>query len=94
MVIIIKNKEYNREIITNDNIVYLDSICKLKNINDDNNVLILIDLDIDNNGVIKNYNFFLEEVLITINIGTIISNTRNEKVEEICAFHKINYLRL
>ena len=94
MVIIIKNKEYNREIITNDNIVYLDSICKLKNIDDDNNVLILIDLDIDNNGVIKNYNFFLEEVLITINIGTIISNTRNEKVEEICAFHKINYLRL
>ena len=94
MVIIIKNKEYNREIIANDNIVYLDSICKLKNINDDNNVLILIDLDIDNNGVIKNYHFFLEEVLITINIGTIISNTRNEKVEEICAFHKINYLRL
>jgi hypothetical protein len=94
LVIIIKNKEYNREVIENENIVYLDNICKLKQINDDNNVLILIDLDIDNNGVIMNHHFFLEEVLITINVGTIISNTRNEKVEEICAFHKINYFRL
>lgn len=94
MIIVIKDSEYNKEMIENDNIIYINSACELKNINDDQNILILINLDIDNNGIIKNYNFFLEEVLITINVDALISNIPSSKVEEICKFHKINYFRL
>jgi len=94
MVIVIKDKDYNREIINNDTIMYIDKPCNLKSIKDEKNTLILINLDIDNYGIIKNYQFFLEEVLITINVETIISNTPNDKVKEICDFHKVNYFRL
>jgi len=94
MVIVIRDSGYDKEVIYNDNILYIEKACEVKDIEDEHNILILLDLDIDNNGVIKNHQFFLEEVVISIKVDTIISNTPNEKVKEICDFHKINYFRL
>lgn len=94
MVIVIKDSAYDKEVKHNDNIIYIEKTCALKDIEDEHNILILLNLDIDNNGVIKNHQMFLEEIIISINVDTIISNTPNEKVKEMCDFHKINYFRL
>jgi hypothetical protein len=92
LVIVVKNHEYQQEITNNENINYLVKVCHLKNIKSESNCIVLIDVNIDDEGVVTDYDFFLEEVIITIPIDTIICNFDNKKVREICDFHKLNLL--
>lgn len=87
LIIISPNKKNNLK-----NIIFLDKICHLKNIKDKNNILIIDCNILDNNGIIKDYNYFLEEVFISININTIISINTNDKIKEICNFYKLELI--
>ena len=92
MIIVIQNKDLDQ--IKGENIKYLNKICDLKRINEDIESIVLNNITIDENGVIKDFDFFLEEVLITKPIKVIISNVRVPKLIEICNFHHISLIFL
>lgn len=87
LIIISSNKKVNYK-----NIIFLDKICHLKKIKDKNNTLIIDCNLLDDNGIIKIYNYFLEEIFISININTIISINSNDKIKEICNFYKLELI--
>lgn len=87
LIIISPNKKVNYK-----NIIFLDKICNLKKIKDKNNTLIIDCNLLDDNGIIKIYNYFLEEVFISININTIISINTNNKIKEICNYYKLELI--
>lgn len=84
-----KIKLYNAE----DCIIFED-ICNIKYLEDKDYILIIIDSDIDDNGVLQNYDFVFEEILITLNVKMIITNIVSEKLHEITDFYKIPLIEL
>lgn len=93
MILIIQNPNIKEE-PNNDTFYYLNNICNLKKIEAKMEVMILNNLTLDNNGIIKDYDFFLEEVLITKPIKTIVANFYHDKLEEICQYHQITLIYL
>jgi hypothetical protein len=49
----------------------------------------LNNITLDEYGIIKDYDFFLEEVIITKPIKIIIANFYHDKLKEICDYHHI-----
>lgn len=92
MILIIQNPDLKK--VKNENIIYLDSICNLKYVKEEIEVLVLNGIEVDENGIINIYNFFLEEVMITKNIKIIIANKGNEKLKEICDFYKLSLIEM
>jgi len=79
-----KVKLYNAE----DCIVFED-ICNIKYLENKDYILIVIDSDIDDDGVLKNYDFVFEEILITLTVKMIITNIASDKLRDITDFYKI-----
>lgn len=71
----------------NKDILFLDKVCHLKNIKDKYNILIINCELLNDNGIVKYYNYHIEEVLITIPINKVIAYNSNDKIKEICNFH-------
>ena len=67
----------------------MDNFCNLSEIKDDNNILVFHNIKIDKDGIIKEYDYFLEEVFISLNINLVITTKRNKKLEEICYYYNI-----
>lgn len=103
MVFIVVSDNVNEEFITNQKIIFLESPCNIKDIDDLENYLI-----IGKNIIIKEDGYFrnlldedslinqlsIDELLIMVNIKLIIMKNYFEKVEEISNFYKINYIIL
>lgn len=87
LIIISPNKKDNFK-----NIIFLDKICHLKKIKDKNNILIIDCNILNNNGIISKYNYFLEEVFISINIDKVISINTNNRIKEICNFYNVELI--
>lgn len=79
-----KVKVYN-----DDNYKYMDNFCNLSEIKDSNNILILRNITVKKDGILKKYDYFLEEIFISLNIDLVISNKKNKKLIEICKYYKI-----
>ena len=79
-----KVKVYNEE-----NYKYMDNFCNLSEISDSNNILVLRNINIKSDGIIKKYDYFLEEIFISLNIDLVISNKKSKKLIEICEYYKI-----
>lgn len=79
-----KVKVYN-----DDNYKYMDNFCNLSEIKDSNNILILRNINVKKDGILKKYDYFLEEIFISLNIDLVISNKKNKKLIEICKYYKI-----
>lgn len=94
MLIIIYPSKKNNLFLTGKNILNLDKICHLKSIKDKKNILIINCLYLNHNGLISDYNYFLEEVFISINITHVISTNTNDKLREICSFYKIELIEI
>lgn len=88
MILIIQNANLPEKIIS-DNIFYLNNICHLKKLENNPEILILNNITLDEYGIIKDYDFFLEEVIITKPIKIIIANFYHDKLKEICDYHHI-----
>jgi len=96
LIIIYPNKKINLflEGKKDKNIIILDKICGLKNNKDKTNT-ILIDCNyLTNDGIIKLYNYSLEEVFITNNIINVICINKNNKIVEMCHFYKVNLISI
>ncbi len=78
----------------NKNIMFLEKICNLKHIKDKNNILLIDCTVLNNTGIITNYNYFLEEVFITININYVICINTNNKIKEICEFYNLDLINI
>ena len=89
MTLILTRKNHPKIFNQDKSIVYLESICTLKRIKDKNNIIIIDNLSINDDGTVEELDFFFEEVLISIKVKLIITNTINQKLIDIVKFHQI-----
>ena len=79
----------------NDNkIMILDKVCNLKQNKDKSNTILIDCNSLNDEGIINEYNFPLEEVFITVSINCVICVNKNKKIEEICNFYKCNLISI
>lgn len=90
MYIVIGNPD-KVKIVSNHDIIYLTDICSLKKI-EASSVIFLIDEAVNDDGIIESGNYYFEEILISLNIEKIITNSCNDKLIEICNFYKIDLI--
>lgn len=87
MVILLTNNKTNCP--NHPYVVHLNKICDLKYICDLHNVIILDNITINEEGVITQFELFFEEILITVVVDVIISNTDSKKLQEISQYYNI-----
>lgn len=89
-----KNNKSFLDRIKYEKILFLNKICDLKQIKEKKNILLINGLLLNEKGIIDEYNYFLEEVFISINITDVICINKNSKLEEICRFYKVNLINI
>ena len=57
-----------------------------------NNILILYDVTLNEEGLIIEKNYFLDEVFISIPIETVITNNNTPIIKEMCQFYHCNLI--
>lgn len=90
MLIIITTKCINN--FKNNNIVFLEKPCSLKTIKNKNNILVIGNININNEGLIEELGYYIDEVFITVKIDLVISLKNNQKLKEVCAFYNIDLI--
>lgn len=92
MLIIITKESKN---ITEDkNIIILEKVCSLKNVKNKNNIILVGDISLNDEGLIEELNYYLDEVFISIDIDLVITMKSNKKLEEICTFYGIKLINI
>ena len=74
--------------------ILFDNICLLKKIKDKELEIILDCNYLNNDGTVEEYNFQLDEILISKNVKFIFAINPNEKISEICDFYNIPLIKL
>ena len=72
-------------------LIIFDSVCMLKNLTGSYDLL-LIDEEVNKEGLIKSKDIVFEEIIITIKVNKVISNVKSEKLENICNYHNIDLI--
>jgi len=93
-VVLIINNEKDISIFNNKQFIQIKDICEIKELNESPYTVLLLDVAINDEGVIEEFNFFFEEIIITLDIIAVITNKENKKLREICDFHKISLLEI
>lgn len=93
MVLII-NHCRNLNFLNNEKFVVLKDVCELKHLHDEDYTVLLLDVDINEDGIIRELSCFFEEILITLRVLAVITTKANDKLREICSFHKISLLEI
>ena len=97
MLIIIWSNKNNKTFLEAkkyEKILFLNKICDLKQIKEKKNILLIDGTLLTDVGIIKDYNYFLEEVFISINILNVICINNSNKLQEICEFYKVNLINI
>lgn len=97
MLIIIWSNKNNKTFLEAkkyEKILFLNKICDLKQIKEKKNILLIDGTLLTDDGIIKDYNYFLEEVFISINILNVICINNSNKLQEICEFYKVNLINI
>lgn len=96
MIFLISNPEKKHLKLFNaeNKIVFLDSLCLLKKVKDKNNTIIIDNININDEGIIEEFNYFFEEIIISISVSAIITNQLNKKILDISKFHDIPVIAL
>lgn len=92
MLIIIAKESKN--IIEDKNIIILEKVCSLKNVKNKNNIILVGDISLNDEGLIEELNYYLDEVFISIDIDLVITMKSNKKLEEICTFYGIKLINI
>ena len=100
MLIIIYPSNNNKLILERFNkykYILFDNICLLKKIKDKEIAIIIDCTCLNNDGIVNEYNFQFEEILISKKVEFIFAINPNEKITEISNFYdvpliKLNYL--
>lgn len=91
MVLII-NKDSTNINYNDENMIVLRSVCDLKTYECTSYTIVLIDIEIDDEGIVEKYNFSFEEIIITLDVVAVITNKKSNTLQEICNYHKIPLL--
>ena len=97
MLIIIWSNKNNKTFLEAkkyEKILFLNKICDLKQIKEKKNILLIDGTLLTDDGIVKDYNYFLEEVFISINILNVICINNSNKLQEICEFYKVNLINI
>ena len=89
MILIINNKNKTPDIEANPNVIIFDELCKIKKYNQQPYVILLLDIEIDKDGILVGYDYFFEELLIMLDVVAIITTKYSEKLQELCHYYKI-----
>lgn len=89
MVFLISKKETDL-----DDIIQMEATCNMSQIPTDDNILVIADVTISQEGVVNELQFSLDEVLMSGKFKLVITKNRIEKLEEICSFYKVPLLEL
>jgi len=93
MILIIDNREQKLDIKANDKLKVIDDLCKIKKFEQRPYALLLLDVEVDGEGIIKGYNYYFEELLISLDIIAIITTKTSQKLQEICDYYKIPLIK-
>lgn len=76
------------------NLIFLDKLCHLKNNKDKYNSIFIDCSMLTEEGIIKDFNYSLDEVFITNNINNVVCINKNNKIKEICKYYKVNLIEI
>lgn len=91
MIIIIQNAD-NLNLFNNQAFIELKDICQIKTFKEEPYTILLLNTKIADDGMVENFNFFFEEILITLSVVAVMTNTKSDKLREVCNFHQISLL--
>ncbi|MCI5938964.1 MAG: hypothetical protein SOU07_02300 [Bacilli bacterium] len=92
MLIIITKESKN--IIEDKNIIILEKVCSLKYVKNKNNIILIGDISLNDEGLVEELNYYLDEIFISIDIDLVLTMKYNKKLEEICAFYGIKLINI
>lgn len=92
MLIIITKESKN--IIEDKNIIILEKVCSLKYVKNKNNIILIGDISLNDEGLVEELNYYLDEIFISIDIDLVLTMKYNKKLEEICAFYDIKLINI
>ena len=78
MLIIITKESKN--IIEDKNIIILEKVCSLKNIKNKNNIILIGDISLNDEGLVEELNYYLDEIFISIDIDLVLTMKYNNLI--------------
>lgn len=89
MILIIKKRETACAGIDNPDFTIAKSLCALKQYQCEPYVIVLLDAEIDDNGILKELSCFLEELFVALDIIAIISLKTPKILQDLCAYYNV-----
>ena len=93
MILIIKS-EQSINLLNNEKFIVLNDICEIKHLQAEPYSILLLNVTIDDEGIIKEFNYYFEEIIISLDIVAIITTKPSKKLREICDFHHLSLLEV
>ena len=94
MILIIQDNDVNQNYKALDKVILFKSIFDLKTYKTGYYTILLINVEIDNEGIVIGHNFMFEELLTHLNVFAIITNRASNKLREICKYYNLALLEL
>ncbi len=92
--LIIITKEKSQIFNNTDKYIILEKVCLLKQIKNKNNVLIIGDINLNNDGLVEELNYYIDEVFISVKIDFVISLKKTRKINEVCDFYNVKLINI
>ena len=89
MILIIQDEKSKLRFNDCSKFIQFKSICNVKTYSNIPYTILLIDININDEGVVEEFNFLFEELLISLDIVAVISNRYNNKLNEICSDYRV-----
>lgn len=94
MILIIQNGDTNTSFSIPEKFLVFKKICDVKTYGKEPYTIVLVDINVNDEGVVEKYNFMFEELIISLDVVTVITNKQSFKLQEICNYYKIPLLEL
>lgn len=91
LIIITKEKSLKN---LNDNYIVLEKVCTLKQIKNKNNIILIGNITLHNDGLIEELGYYIDEVFISTKIDLVIALQKNEKLREVCDFYNVKLINI
>jgi hypothetical protein len=92
--ILILNHDRDFNLYNNKQFIRLKDACDIKKLEDGQYTVLMLDTEINNEGIIEELSMFFEELIISVNVVAVITTKASEKLREICNFHNISLLEI
>lgn len=91
--LIIITKEKSLKTI-NDNYIVLKKVCTLKQVKNKNNIILIGNITLHNDGLIEELGYYIDEIFISTKIDLVITLQKNEKLQEVCDFYNVKLINI